>query len=175
MKSSTSKIRNGNYRPLKDLAEATGFKLKNLRKPAPIHDSQRERLTKTNNMALDPQSDQVKASDSKKKLIIIIAAALVLAGGGATWFSMHQKSARQKEDVKLEGQYFECWKHLPGIYYQIPMRNFLQLDLSVQIDSPEIAEQMKIQMPAVRNRLLMLLTSKKATEIFHDGWQKAIE
>jgi flagellar FliL protein len=46
-----------------------------------------------------------------------------------------------------------------------PDEKFLQLDLSLQVASPEAAEAIKVQMPAVRSRLLLLLTSKNAAEI----------
>jgi len=46
-----------------------------------------------------------------------------------------------------------------------PDEKFLQLDLSLQVPTPEAAEAIKVQMPAVRSRLLMLLTSKSASEI----------
>ena len=39
------------------------------------------------------------------------------------------------------------------------------MELSLQVANAEEAEKLKGQMPAVRSRLLMLLTSKKATDI----------
>ena len=35
----------------------------------------------------------------------------------------------------------------------------------MQVATPEVAEQLKVQMPAVRNRVLMLLTSKTAADV----------
>jgi flagellar protein FliL len=46
-----------------------------------------------------------------------------------------------------------------------PDDKFLQLDLTVEVKGAELAEKMKAQMPALRNRVLLLLTSKKATDI----------
>lgn len=46
-----------------------------------------------------------------------------------------------------------------------PDEKFLQLDLTIEVKDAALADQMKAQMPALRNRVLMLLTSKKASDI----------
>lgn len=46
-----------------------------------------------------------------------------------------------------------------------PDEKFLQLDLTVEVKGAELAEKLKVQMPALRNRVLLLLTSKKASDI----------
>ena len=46
-----------------------------------------------------------------------------------------------------------------------PGDKFLQLDLTVEVKGAELAEKMKAQMPVLRNRVLLLLTSKKASDI----------
>jgi len=125
-------------------------------------------------MALDPKSEEAAAAapatSSKKKLIIIIAAALVLlgGGGGAAWYFMHQKTDHKKEVKHEEPAKAPVFVTLETFTVNLqpdPDEKFLQLDLSMQVASPEAAELLKTQMPAVRNRLLMLLTSKTATDI----------
>ncbi len=125
-------------------------------------------------MALDPKSEEAAVAapekSSKKKLIIIIAAALVLlgGGGGAAWYFMHQKSDHKKEVKHEEPAKAPVFVTLETFTVNLqpdPDEKFLQLDLSMQVASPEAAELLKVQMPAVRNRLLMLLTSKRATDI----------
>jgi flagellar FliL protein len=46
-----------------------------------------------------------------------------------------------------------------------PDDKFLQLDLTMEVKGAEMAEKMKAQMPVLRNRVLLLLTSKKASDI----------
>lgn len=46
-----------------------------------------------------------------------------------------------------------------------PDEKFLQLDLTMEVKGAELAEKLKTQMPALRNRVLLLLTSKKASDI----------
>lgn len=125
-------------------------------------------------MAKDPKPESVEvpapAPASKKKLIIIIAAAVILlaGGGGAAWFFTHQKSDPKKEVKHEEPAHAPVFVTLETFTVNLqpdPDEKFLQLELSLQVASPEEAELLKAQMPAVRNRLLMLLTSKKATDL----------
>lgn len=46
-----------------------------------------------------------------------------------------------------------------------PDERFLQLDISLQFKNEAHAEKIKAHMPAIRNRILMLLSSKQASEI----------
>lgn len=46
-----------------------------------------------------------------------------------------------------------------------PDERFLQLDISLQFKSQAQADKMKLLMPALRNRILLLLSSKLASEI----------
>lgn len=115
-------------------------------------------------------AEEVAAPASKKKLIIIVAAVLLLAGGGgAGWFLTHQKADHKKEEVKHEepahAPVFVTLETFTVNLQADPDEKFLQLDLSLQVPTPEAAEAIKVQMPAVRSRLLMLLTSKSASEI----------
>jgi flagellar FliL protein len=131
-------------------------------------------------MAADPKPEVAEvAPKSKKKLIIIIIVAVVLlaAAGGAGWVFTHQKSDQKKEEAKHEepahAPVFVTLEAFTVNLQPDPDDKFLQLELSLQVATPEQAELLKGQMPAVRNRLLMLLTSKTASEIStSEGKQK---
>jgi flagellar FliL protein len=125
-------------------------------------------------MAQDPKSEEaavaVPEKSSKKKLILIIGAAILLlgGGGGAAWYFMHQKPDHKKEvkhEEPVKAPVFVTLETFTVNLQPDPDEKFLQLDLSMQVANPEAAELLKTQMPAVRNRLLMLLTSKRATDI----------
>ncbi|MGB2833886.1 MAG: flagellar basal body-associated protein FliL [Methylotenera sp.] len=126
-------------------------------------------------MAADPKAKpeavaaETAPPKSKKKLIIIIAAVVLLAGGGgAAWYFMHAKDDHKKEVKHEEAEKAPVFVTLETFTVNLqpdPDEKFLQLDVTMQVASPEAAEQLKAQMPAVRNRLLMLLTSKQASEI----------
>ncbi|HNZ57241.1 MAG TPA: flagellar basal body-associated protein FliL [Methylophilaceae bacterium] len=121
-------------------------------------------------MAADPKPEAAEAAPkSKKKLIVIIAAVVLLAGGGgAAWFFTQSKADHKKEVKHEEVEKAPVFVTLETFTVNLqpdPDEKFLQLDITTQVATPEAAEQLKAQMPAVRNRLLMLLTSKLASEI----------
>ena len=127
-------------------------------------------------MAQDPKQEASAAEgaapvkSSKKKLIImIVAAVLVLGGGGgAAWYFMqpkHADKAEKKHEEPAKAPEFIALETFTVNLQPDPDEKFLQVDVTLQVAGPEVAEQIKVQMPAVRNRMLMLLTSKKATDI----------
>jgi len=127
-------------------------------------------------MAEEPKKDEAAEEPKKggkKKLIIIIAAVvLALVGGGAGWYFMQPKHAEGEEEAHHEEEHKEAQvpEFLPLETFTVnlqpdPDERFLQLDATLQVSSPEVAEALKVRMPAIRNRMLMLLTSKKASEI----------
>lgn len=125
-------------------------------------------------MAQDPKSgDQAEAPvTSRKRFIIMIVTVLALISGGAVWYYMQQQHAPGKKEAELaklkeaaKTPVFVTMDTFTVNLQDKPEERLLQLDLSLQVANPEVAELLKVQMPAVRNRLLMLLTNKKATEI----------
>lgn len=122
-------------------------------------------------MAQDPKSgDQAEAPvTSRKRFIIMIVAVLALVSGGSIWYFMQQQYGHNKKEAKLKEAaktpVFVTMDTFTVNLQDKPDERLLQLDMSLQVASPEVAELLKVQMPAVRNRLLMLLTSKKSIEI----------
>ena len=142
-------------------------------------------------MAKDPKAKEPAAegaaapvANSKKKLIIIIAAVVVLAAAaGGAWFFMKSKEDAKKakkpgehaEEV-AEDEHAEDPEHpTPPVFITLetftvnlqpdPDEKFLQLDLSLQVKTPEEEAVLKGQMPAIRDRILLLLSSKQASQI----------
>jgi flagellar protein FliL len=133
-------------------------------------------------------------NSSKKKLILIIVAVVVLlgGGGGAAWYFMGHKTPEKGASKEAHGEAageeaageeaagdehaseghaeakvptFLALETFTVNLQPDPDEKFLQVDVTLQVDSAETAEHLKVQMPAVRNRMLMLLTSKQASEI----------
>lgn len=117
---------------------------------------------------------------SKKKLIIIIVAVLVLAiGGGAGAFFMlkgHDSASAEHEEEPVKKK-SKKKKHEAGPPVYVPVEPFtvnlqpeegeqyLQLAFTLQVSDAEQSEVIKNNMPKVRSRILLLLSSKKASEI----------
>lgn len=112
---------------------------------------------------------EVVAPKSKKKLFIIIGVAVALlgAGGAAAWHFMAPHDASKKEA--------EHKPALPPVFLNIERftvnlqpdgsEQYLQAEIVVQVKNEEAVEMLKLHMPQVRSRLLMLLSSKTAEDI----------
>jgi len=135
-------------------------------------------------MAQEPVVEEEAAEEapkksSKKKLIIIIASAvLVLSGigGGAAWYFMHKKTDGHKVAKEEKETEAKAEEHsVDPVFLKLETftvnlspedgEKYLQVDMTLNAASKEEASYLEVHMPQVRNRVLMLLTSKKASDI----------
>ncbi|MGE5650156.1 flagellar basal body-associated protein FliL [Noviherbaspirillum sp. UKPF54] len=123
-----------------------------------------------NKAGAKPDSEQPAAP--KKKLIIIAAAAvLLLAGaGGGAWFFLGSKAQHADKPAKEQHKpaaapVFMALETFTVNLQGEDMQQFLQVNMTLQVADEATVEHLKTNMPQVRNRLLLLLSSKKATEI----------
>ena len=132
-------------------------------------------------MKADPKADTAAAAPagSKKKLIIMILAAVLVigAGAGGGWYfsqsaSAHdegdgtatetKKKKKKNSDVKLE--------YVPIESFTVNLQpengeQYLQVQFTLQVAGAEQSTLIKDNMAIVRNRMLLLLSSKKASDI----------
>lgn len=97
----------------------------------------------------------------KKKLIVIAVVTVIAAGGaGAGWYVTQKPKGTEQAEAPA--------KKLPPVFVNFdpftvnladPSR-MLQLGLVFEVENTAAAEDMKSQMPAIRSRILMLLTQK---------------
>ena len=111
------------------------------------------------------------AKKSRKKLFLLVALVLLLAGGGgaAAWYFMGSKPAADAtKAAKAEPPkppVFVVMEPFTVNLQNDGVEQFLQLAFTLQVASSEQVELIKVYNPQVRSRLLLLLSSKKATEI----------
>lgn len=119
-----------------------------------------------------------------KKLVMILAivALLVAAGGGAAVYLLKKKAAEAAAAAE-EGDDAEEVAHDAGKKDHKAPPNFLplepfvvnladrdqerfaQIGVTLQIDDPKVAEELKLYMPAIRNGVLMILSHKTSAEL----------
>lgn len=128
---------------------------------------------------------------SKKMLIIIIAVvALVVIGGAAAFFMMagsHPEDGDEEhademaeEDVDAPAKKAKLKKkkdaHLPPVFVELEpftvnlqpeaaSDQYLQVKASLKVEEQHAADNLKAYMPEIRHHLLLLLSSKKASEL----------
>jgi flagellar FliL protein len=110
------------------------------------------------------------AKKSKKKLFLILAVLLLLgAGGGAAWYFLLHKA----EDPKGEAHKVEAPHAGPPVFVVMdpftvnlqPDGQFLQATFTLQMLNPEESNNIKVYMPQVRSRLLLMLSNKSVTDL----------
>jgi flagellar FliL protein len=121
------------------------------------------------------------AGKSKKKLIIMIVGAVVLLsaiGGGAAMFLGKKGGAKDKEH-KTEAAHPPVFLPLEAFVVNLQSEGgdkYLQVNMTLQVPDEAQVNLIKANAPQVRSRLLMLLSSKDATEILTpEGKEKLIQ
>lgn len=123
------------------------------------------------------------AGKKKKMMIIGIIAALLLVGAGGGWFymtKMHEADDSGDEDkpkkkAKKDEKdiYVTLEPFVVNIRSSQEEENYLQVGFDVKVDSAETGEEVKKKMPSIRNKVLLLLSSKTTDELKTvDGKQK---
>lgn len=103
---------------------------------------------------------------SRKRLWIALAAVTLLAagGGGAAWWFLRPAHEAPKV-AKPAPPAPPVFVELETFTVNLAGDRILQTTLTLQVGKAEDAEQLKVYMPQVKNRLLMLLSSKNVDEL----------
>ena len=125
---------------------------------------------------------EAPAKGGKKKLIIIIVAVLILAiAGGAAFMLMGKKKhAADGEDAEEEPAHHEPPKvkvdpSKPPVFVQLEQftvnlspdegEHFLQSTMVLRVADAKVGDSLKLYMPELKHRILMMLSSKKPSEL----------
>lgn len=142
--------------------------------------TERKTMAKAPAKAADA-GDAPVAGKSKKKLLIIIAAVvflLVAAGGGAAFLLSKKSSTPKDKETKTEPAKAPVFLALDPFTVNLQSDNgdkYLQISMTLQVQDEEQVTLIKANMPQVRSRLLLLLSSKDATEILSsEGKEKLV-
>jgi len=127
---------------------------------------------------------------SKKLLIIVIAALLVvlLLGGGAVAFLLMRKNAAEGagEEVVAHKTEKASKQEVDPVYVAMDAftvnlapeagEQYVQLMLSVEVEDVHQGDKIKTFTPKIRNNVMLLLSSKKASELLtKEGKEKLAE
>lgn len=118
-------------------------------------------------------AEEAAPKKSNKKLIIIIAAVVLLIGAGVGgWLMMsggdehaEGEEGEHKEEVVVKEPVFVKLDTFTVNLNPEEGDKYLQVDITLNASSSDEAGVIEKQMPQVRNRVLMILTSKLASEI----------
>lgn len=127
-------------------------------------------------MKAAPKEDAGAPPKAKSKMMIIIIAVVLLAaiGGGGAWFMTrgggdedHGGGAKKahKAAKAAPPEYVALESFTVNLQPENGTDQYLQVQMTLQVAGAEQVELFKTNMAKVRNRVLLLLSSKKASEI----------
>jgi flagellar FliL protein len=111
----------------------------------------------------------VPAKRGKGKLIVILLVVLLLAGGGgfAAWKFMAPKDGEHAVEKPVA--------EAPPVFVPVDQftvnlnaeggEQFLQAAFTLKVTDQEVVDAVKLRLPDLRNQVLLLLSSKKASEL----------
>jgi len=109
------------------------------------------------------------AKKSRGKLLgIVIALAIAAGAGGAGWFHFKQKNVNPAKAAKGEPKKQSTFLPIDQFTVNVPGAggdHFLQIAFTLEVVDAKIVDEIKLQMPVVRGRLLMLLSSKSVEDL----------
>ena len=117
----------------------------------------------------------------KTVAIIVTIVALLVAGGGGAWFYFSDGSSSAATEttssaIEARGESFYLALEPPFIVnfvYKDTLR-YLQMTLSVMSHEQKILEQVTHHMPAIRHRLIMLISNKTFDELNGEDSKEAL-
>jgi len=117
----------------------------------------------------EAQVTPIAEAKPKKKgqlLKIVIALVVLMGGAGIAWYAMQEPVAAPETAAPKEKP--PVFVPLESFIVNLQPENgdqYLQVGLVVKVVEATTADGIKQQMPEIRNRILLLLSSKKASEI----------
>lgn len=116
---------------------------------------------------------------SKKKLFLMLGALLLAAGGGGgAWYFMGSAPSDGSAPVKQappQPPVFIAMEPFTVNLQPEAGEQYLQVQFTVQVTDEKQVEQLKLYMPLVRSRLLLLLSSKKPSELSTPEGKKRLQ
>jgi flagellar FliL protein len=101
------------------------------------------------------------------KLAIIGLLVAGLAGGGAWWFLGHKggDAAKEAKHEPVKPPVFYALETFTVNLVLVDNPQFLQTGITLKVASEQVVEELKQHMPVVRDRILMLMSSRKAADL----------
>ncbi len=113
------------------------------------------------------QPDAAKPGRKRRWLIIFLLLPLLGGGGASAWYFMQQTEHTQTAAPK-EPEKPPVFLNLDSFTVNLQPEvgdQYLQVGLVVKTKDNATLDALKLQMPEIRNRTLLLLSSKRASEI----------
>jgi flagellar FliL protein len=136
-------------------------------------------VAKTANLAVVADSAAAPAKKKKKSRLLLIVVVLVLlaaAGGGAAWWFLGRAPAAAEHKAEVvKPPVFQTLEPFTVNLAEENGDHYLQVSIVYQVIDDKAVDQVKTYLPIIRNRILMLLSAKRPSELnTPEGKQKLV-
>lgn len=108
----------------------------------------------------------IKKKRSKLPVIAGVLLLLLLAGGGAAWHLLRPAADASAEQSKPSAKpLFVSLEPFTVNMAEEDGDHYLQIGIVYQVNDDKVGDDMKLHMPILRNRLLLLLSAKRPSEL----------
>ncbi|HXU50550.1 MAG TPA: flagellar basal body-associated protein FliL [Casimicrobiaceae bacterium] len=116
------------------------------------------------------------AKSGRKWLFIAVALVAVLAIGGAGWYFLAPHAAAEAKAAAPKPPVFVPLDAFTVNLAEENGDHYLQVGIVYQVSDDKVVDTMKQYMPVLRNRILLLLSSKKPSDLASvDGKRKLVD
>jgi len=120
-----------------------------------------------------PEEVPPKPRRSRSKLVVLMIVVLLCgSGGGWWWWKEHQgadqKSAKKTVEPKKPPQFVNIDQFVVNLHGD-SVDHYLQTAMVLSVSNNEAADAIKVHMPIIRNRILLLLSNKNVQEFSEPG------
>jgi len=121
-----------------------------------------------------PETEATEKKSKSKLIIIILFVTLLLAGAGGAYFFLSKPTPAHTGEGAPEGEVeAKHEEHKPPVFVELepftvnlqPDGQFLQATFNLQVEDEIVAEEIKLYMPLIRSRLLLMLSNKTGTNL----------
>jgi len=104
--------------------------------------------------------------NGKTRLIIILVVVLLVLGGAGAWFFMAQHDGEgEHSQASTEPPVFLPLEQFTVNLQSADEQRFLQVSMTLKLAEQAVADAIAAQLPEVRSRVLLLLSTKKPAEL----------
>ena len=117
----------------------------------------------------EPTEEAAPPKKKGKKLLVIVLLLLILVGGGggAAWyFLMHKAQGKQEKHEAKPSVYLPLDTFTVNLLQDGSGNDhFLQIGITLQLAEESVIEAIKVQLPLIRNKILLLLSGKTPSDL----------
>lgn len=114
----------------------------------------------------DAKSAAKPARKGRKGLVVVVALLMLAGGGGGTWWWLNRNTgAAQANAPPSRPPIFMNLEPFTVNLLQEEGERYLQTSIVFQVADEKAMEAMKLYLPVIRNRILLLLSGKRPSDL----------